>query len=71
MPIVEVNEQEIEFPDNMTLDEIRDVLRAKFPAPAQIDYSSLSDGASSFKEGDTATNPRTGQKITYRNGKWR
>jgi hypothetical protein len=27
-------------------------------------------GASSFKEGDTATNPLTGQKLTYRNGQW-
>lgn len=31
MPIVEVNGQEIEFPDDMQPDAIKDVLRAKFP----------------------------------------
>jgi hypothetical protein len=30
----------------------------------------MQQGASSFKEGATATNPRTGQKLTYRNGQW-
>lgn len=35
MPIVEVNGQEIEFPDNMSQDQIRGVLQKKFPAPAE------------------------------------
>lgn len=33
MPIVEVDGQELEFPDTMPPAAIRDVLRAKFPAP--------------------------------------
>lgn len=35
MPIVEVNGQEIEFPDNMAPEAIRDVLRSKFPVTEQ------------------------------------
>jgi len=34
MPIVEVNGQEIEFPDTMSGDEIKSVLRTKFPPQA-------------------------------------
>ncbi len=33
MPIVEVDGQEIEFPDDMSPDQIKGVLRQKFPAP--------------------------------------
>lgn len=35
MPIVEVNGQELEFPDDMQPDAIKEVLRSKFPAPTQ------------------------------------
>ncbi len=55
MPIVEVNGQELEFPDDMGQDAIRDVLRAKFPAQeaAPTDYISRVKG--DFKQ--------SGQKI--------
>lgn len=33
MPIVEINGQELEFPDTMSPDEIKGVLRQKFPPP--------------------------------------
>ena len=33
MPIVEVEGQEIEFPDSMSRDEIKSVLQKKFSAP--------------------------------------
>lgn len=36
MPIVEVNGQEIEFPDSMSQDAIKEVLRQKFPQPQQF-----------------------------------
>lgn len=32
--------------------------------------TSAQSGAPQFQEGATATNPQTGQKITFRNGKW-
>lgn len=35
MPIIEVEGQEYEFPDSMSDDEIKSVLREKFPAPSQ------------------------------------
>ena len=40
------------------------------PPPLGNPLVQRQQGASSIKEGTTATNPRTGQKITFRNGQW-
>jgi len=40
------------------------------PPPLENLPVQMQQGASSFKEGATATNPSTGQKLTYRNGQW-
>lgn len=37
---------------------------------AQAATAPAPEAPAQFKEGDTATNPKTGQKLTFRNGKW-
>lgn len=44
MPIVEVNGQELEFPDDMQPDAIREVLRVKFPIKNDSQKSALASG---------------------------
>lgn len=38
--------------------------------PPAVGGNFPSNPVPAFKEGDTATNPQTGQKITFRNGRW-
>ncbi|EQZ44557.1 hypothetical protein G979_01097, partial [Escherichia coli UMEA 3609-1] len=38
--------------------------------PAQQQTQQATSGGQTFREGMTAKNPKTGQKIIYRNGQW-
>ena len=50
MPIVEVNGQEIEFPDSMSNEEIRAVLQRKFPTPQAEQESTLAQRLKGYED---------------------
>lgn len=49
MPIVEVNGQELEFPDDMAPEAIKGVLQQKFPAPQSLGQKLERDAMTAFK----------------------
>jgi len=64
MPIVEVNGQELEFPDDMTPEAIKGVLQAKFPKPEPSYDKRIDNTALAIDEYKTG---KTGQKRPKRN----
>lgn len=59
MPIVEVNGQELEFPDDMQPDAIREVLRAKFPVENDSQQPSTLNSIIRAEIGSEQTAPET------------